>query len=136
MSDSYRERADMTEDEAIIRARNEFDGKGRVEVGSLAQGARYAVNMSFEELFNQQEAEAEEFSGFVALNKPNGENMGKYHRFNYHTATESHEEIEGIEGALVGYFMDDKEELTQYADPQSLKILDDHEERFVRQPNQ
>jgi hypothetical protein len=62
--------------------------------------------------------------------------MGEYHRFNYYTATESNEEIEGIEGALVGCFMDDKEELTQYADPQSLKILDDHEERLVRQLNQ
>jgi hypothetical protein len=67
MSDSYREKADMTEDEAIIRARNEFDGDGRVEVGSLKQGARYAVNMSFEELFDQQKAEVEEIFRICSL---------------------------------------------------------------------
>ena len=138
MIEPERRMADMSKEEDSKTARYEFDGKGRIRISFdqvVSTGPEsedrelemvdYAVDMSFEELFDEEKAEVGKVTGIAKLNTPDGERIGEYHAFEYNPTIESSEAIEDVDGALMGRSGANREDLTQYANPQALRDLDD-----------
>ena len=133
-----RRMADMSKEEDSKKALDEFDGDSRIRISFdhyVNKGSEpgdkeielvdYAVDMSFDELFDEQKAEVGKVTGNARLNTSDGERIGKYHTFEYDPTAESGDSIEDVDGALMGRLGANREDLTEYADSQALRDLDD-----------
>jgi hypothetical protein len=114
--------ADMSKEKDSKTAHYEFGGQGRVRVSfdydeDGLHFVDYAIDMPFDELFDGEKAEVGKVTGNARLNTPDGERIGKYHAFEYDPTVE--------EGALMGRLGANREDLTEYANSQALRDLDD-----------
>lgn len=118
------EQEDLTSISDIEDPKELLDLDGEGDVRTTYDHREYPVDMSFEELFDEEKAKVRKKPGTVELKAAGGERIGQYHRFLYDPTVESDDSIEEVDGALFGELGANSEDLTEYASPEALKYLD------------
>jgi hypothetical protein len=133
MAGTGRDMANLSDEEESRKAMYEFDGKGRITASSGPEETVYAVDMSFDELFDQDQAQVGKVTGVVHLETPDGDEIGRYQMFEHRPSTEPSdvhrpavsEDSENSEyGRLLGKRGVTYEDLTEYAAEDALEELD------------
>ena len=113
MNNTERSVAQLSDKTGFKHAMSELEGEGRITVFD------YAVDMSFDELFEDSNAEILDVGVGVELNT--GKEDRKYFEFRYEPA--AGKSIEN-HGALLGIGRGYIDDLTEYADRDALEDLD------------
>lgn len=112
---------EISEDEHYKEVMEDFDEGPSVRI-PLDQET-YAVDITLQEVLDEEEAEVGKPTAYFKLYTPDGERAGRYHCLEYDPTVDSDADLD-IDGALMGRLGKSRKDITRYADPDALRYLD------------